>query len=149
MKLLEGQVRIPSGCAVSAVISREGRRMSGQAIIDSMKPMHDRSNGLGGGFAGYGIYPEFRDYFAFHLFFQDHSTRRTCEAFLKERFDIVLAEEIPVKKMPQIDVYKRQSLPGRSMRNPHDAGPPPQTNKRHAAGHTCPPGLPQQCGRDS
>ena len=102
MKLLEGQVRIPSGCAVSAVISREGRRMSGQAVVDSMKPMHDRSNGLGGGFAGYGIYPEYRDYFAFHLFFQDHSTRRACEAFLKERFDIVLAEEIPVEKMPQI-----------------------------------------------
>ena len=69
MKQLEGQVRIPSGCAVSAVISREGKRMDGQAVIESMKPMHDRSNGLGGGFAGYGIYPELRDYFALHLFF--------------------------------------------------------------------------------
>ena len=71
MRLLEGQVRIPSGCAVSAVISREGRRMSGQSVIESMKPMHDRSNGLGGGFAGYGIYPEYRDLFALHLFFRD------------------------------------------------------------------------------
>ena len=69
MRLLEGQVRIPSGCAVSAVISREGRRMSGQSVIESMKPMHDRSNGLGGGFAGYGIYPEYRDLFALHLLF--------------------------------------------------------------------------------
>lgn len=95
MKQLEGQVRIPSGCAVSAVISREGKRMDGQAVIESMKPMHDRSNGLGGGFAGYGIYPELRDYFALHLFFRDHACRKECEAFLKERFDIVLAEEIP------------------------------------------------------
>ena len=54
---LEGQVRIPSGCAISAVISREGRRMTGEDIIRSMVPMHDRSNGLGGGFAAYGIYP--------------------------------------------------------------------------------------------
>ena len=53
----EGQVRIPSGCAIAAVISREGRRMSGELIAEAMKPMHDRSNGLGGGFAGYGIYP--------------------------------------------------------------------------------------------
>ena len=53
----EGQVRIPSGCAISAVISREGRRMTGEKIMESMVPMHDRSNGLGGGFAGYGIYP--------------------------------------------------------------------------------------------
>lgn len=76
MRLLEGQVRIPSGCAVSAVISREGRRMSGQSVIESMKPMHDRSNGLGGGFAGYGIYPEYRDLFALHLFFRDNSCRK-------------------------------------------------------------------------
>lgn len=33
-----------------------------------MKPMHDRSNGLGGGFAGYGIYPEYKDFYAFHMF---------------------------------------------------------------------------------
>ena len=51
---LEGQVRIPSGCAISAVISREGRRLTGEDIIRSMVPMHDRSNGLGGGFAAYG-----------------------------------------------------------------------------------------------
>ena len=50
----EGQVRIPSGCAISAVISREGRRMTGEKIVESMIPMHDRSNGLGGGFAAYG-----------------------------------------------------------------------------------------------
>ena len=42
----EGQVRIPSGCAISAVISREGRRMTGEKIVESMIPMHDRSNGL-------------------------------------------------------------------------------------------------------
>ena len=66
---LEGQVRIPSGCAISAVISREGKRMTGEAVINSMVPMHDRSNGLGGGFAAYGIYPEYRDFYAFHIFF--------------------------------------------------------------------------------
>ena len=52
---LEGQVRIPSGCAISALISKNGNRMSGETIMKSMVPMHDRSNGLGGGFAGYGI----------------------------------------------------------------------------------------------
>jgi len=46
----EGEVRIPSGCAVSAVISRDGKLMTGEDVIKSMIPMHDRSNGLGGGF---------------------------------------------------------------------------------------------------
>ncbi len=59
----EGQVRIPSGCAISAAISKNGNKMSGEMITNSMKPMHDRSNGLGGGFAGYGIYPEYNDFY--------------------------------------------------------------------------------------
>ena len=64
---IEGQVRIPSGCAISAVISKDGNKMSGEVVTNSMKPMHDRSNGLGGGFAGYGIYPEYKDFYAFHM----------------------------------------------------------------------------------
>ena len=98
----EGQVRIPSGCAISAVISREGRRMTGEKIMESMVPMHDRSNGLGGGFAGYGIYPEYRDFYAFHIFFDTRDTRKTCEALLKEGFDIVKAEHIPIRQIPEI-----------------------------------------------
>ena len=99
---LEGQVRIPSGCAISAVISREGTRMSGESVIKSMIPMHDRSNGLGGGFAAYGIYPEHRDEYAFHIFFDDNTTRRECEALLKEGFEIVEAELIPIRIIPEI-----------------------------------------------
>ena len=98
----EGQVRIPSGCAIAAVISKEGSRMSGQMIRDAMKPMHDRSNGLGGGFAGYGIYPEYKDFYALHLFFNERTTRKSCEVFLKERFEIVQSEIIPTRKIPSI-----------------------------------------------
>ena len=98
----EGQVRIPSGCAIAAVISRDGKRMPGDLIANAMKPMHDRSNGLGGGFAGYGIYPEYREYYALHLFFNDRATRKDCEAFLKEYFEIVHSEVIPTRKIPAI-----------------------------------------------
>ena len=98
----EGQVRIPSGCAIAAVISRDGKRMSGETITNAMRPMHDRSNGLGGGFAGYGIYPEYREFYVLHLFFDDRDTRKTCEAFLKEYFEIAHAEIIPTRKIPTI-----------------------------------------------
>lgn len=98
----EGQVRIPSGCAIAAVISRDGNRMTGEMITQAMKPMHDRSNGLGGGFAGYGIYPDYKDFYALHLFFDSRSTRKDCEAFLKEYFEIVKSENIPTRKIPQI-----------------------------------------------
>lgn len=99
---LEGQVRIPSGCAISAVISREGKKMNGQAIIESMRPMHERSNGLGGGFAAYGIYPQYKEQFAFHFFFTDNEAKKDCEKLLKENYEIVHAELIPTRKMPQI-----------------------------------------------
>ena len=99
---LEGQVRIPSGCAIAAVISKEGKRMPGDRIADAMKPMHDRSNGLGGGFAGYGIYPEYKEFYALHLFYNDRETRKSCEQFLKERFEIVKSEIIPTRKLPSI-----------------------------------------------
>ena len=59
---LEGQERIPSGCAVTGVIDCSGKPMSGEDMIRSIAVMHDRSNGLGGGFAGYGIYPDYKDF---------------------------------------------------------------------------------------
>ena len=99
---VEGQVRIPSGCAIAAVISREGNRMSGEMITNAMKPMHDRSNGLGGGFAGYGIYPEYKEFYALHMFFDSRATRKECEVFLKERFEIVKSEMIPTRTIPAI-----------------------------------------------
>ena len=99
---VEGQVRIPSGCAIAAVISKEGNRMSGEMITNAMKPMHDRSNGLGGGFAGYGIYPEYKDFYALHMFFDSRATRKDCEVFLKERFEIVKSEIIPTRTIPAI-----------------------------------------------
>ena len=97
-----GEIRIPSGCAIAAVISTEGRRMDGNSIIQAMIPMHERSNGLGGGFAGYGIYPEFRDFFALHLFFDDSAARKSCEQFLKDHFEIVHDEKIPTRTIPAI-----------------------------------------------
>lgn len=100
--MLEGQVRIPSGCAISAVISRDGKKMTGESIVESMVPMHDRSNGLGGGFAGYGIYPEYKDFYAFHIFYNDNADRVKCENFLKNGFEIVKAENIPIRKIPEI-----------------------------------------------
>ena len=98
----EGEIRIPSGCAIAAVISREGRRMDGTGIMGAMAPMHERSNGLGGGFAGYGIYPEYKDFYALHIFYDDSTSRTACEQFLKDSFEVVRSENIPTRKIPAI-----------------------------------------------
>ncbi|MDR1830726.1 MAG: glutamine amidotransferase family protein [Candidatus Fibromonas sp.] len=100
--LREGQTRIPSGCAISGVISKSGRRMSGDAIIKSISVMHDRSNGLGGGFAAYGIYPEYKNYYALHIFYDSTLAKKECEVFLEEHFDIINLSKIPTRKIKEI-----------------------------------------------
>ena len=102
MKLLEGQVRIPSGCAIAAVISKEGSLMSAEKIIGGIKVMHERSNGLGGGFAGYGIYPQYRDFYALHVFYGSSSAKAETEQLLKDGYYIVKEESIPTRKTPTI-----------------------------------------------
>lgn len=100
--LKEGQIRIPSGCAISGVIDLEGGGVCGEEMIRSISVMHDRSNGLGGGFAGYGIYPQYKNLYAFHVFYEDQSAREECEKFLDRHFDIVNLSKIPTRKHPRI-----------------------------------------------
>jgi glutamate synthase domain-containing protein 1 len=67
--------------------------------------MHDRSNGLGGGFAAYGIYPEYADYYAFHVFFdniENANVQSDMDLFLQEHFDVKASEPIPTRKVKAI-----------------------------------------------
>ena len=60
--------------------------------------MHDRGNGLGGGFAIYGIYPDYKDYYALHIMYLDVNAKRLTDNFLKDRFDVHLDEAIPTRE---------------------------------------------------
>lgn len=104
MKYKEGfdGCRIPSGCAISGIFSRSGKRVCGDQIVKSIELMHERSNGLGGGFAGYGIYPEYKDQYAFHIFYDSMDSREKCEKFIDRHFDVINLSKIPVQKTPSI-----------------------------------------------
>ena len=94
----EGQIRIPAGCAITGIMNRKGREFSGADIIKSIALMHDRSNGLGGGFAAYGIYPEFKNHYAFHLFYEDKKVKQETEFLLNKMF--VIEESGPIQTRP-------------------------------------------------
>ncbi len=98
----EGEVRISSGCAISGIFCRDERRINGDAIKKSIAMMHARSNGLGGGFAAYGIYPEYKDFFALHIFYDSEEARNETEHFLEKRFDIINLSKIPVRQSEKI-----------------------------------------------
>ena len=99
---IEGEERIPSGCAIAGIFHKKGGKIGGETIIRAMEPMHDRSNGLGGGFAGYGIYPEYAQCYAFHLFYDDENSREACEDYLKRYFDIASMSQMPVRRSREI-----------------------------------------------
>ena len=98
----EGEIRNPSGCAVTGVIDRSGKKMTGESMIEAIAVMHDRSNGLGGGFAGYGIYPHYKDFYAFHLFYETQKAQEETEAFIRRHFEIVYSSEIQTRKLPTV-----------------------------------------------
>ena len=98
----EGEIRISSGCAISGIFCRDGKRITGDAIKKSIAVMHNRSNGLGGGFAAYGIYPQYEEFFALHIFYDSQSSREETERFLDRRFDIINLSKIPVRQTPMI-----------------------------------------------
>lgn len=94
--------RIPSGCAISGMINKKGHRLTGEAVIKSIALMHDRSNGLGGGFAAYGIYPQFKDHYAMHMLYTSEQDRLATEVYLKEKFIIDQSEPVPTRITPNI-----------------------------------------------
>jgi glutamate synthase domain-containing protein 1 len=88
-------------CSIFGAMNQSGERFNGAGVMKAIANMHVRGNGLGGGFAAYGIYPEYKDYYAFHLMFtgksqQDKlSAKAELEEFLSRNFDVVYEEEIP------------------------------------------------------
>lgn len=84
-------------CSIFGMMDTTGQRFSGKDIARAIGNMHIRGNGLGGGFAVYGLYPEYADFYAFHIMYLSQEGKAETERFLKERFQVAHAEEVPVK----------------------------------------------------
>lgn len=90
-------------CGLFGVMDITGKRFGGEMAINAMKNIKVRGNGLGGGFAVYGLYPEYRDYYALHIMFQNKMAKEQVESYLVENFNIVYDEEIPTN--PDINLF--------------------------------------------
>ena len=86
-----------SGCAISGIMSEAGRRFSGETIIRSIENMHDRSNGLGGGFAAYGIYPDRAEFYALHVMSDSAAAPDAAREYLLQSCVIAHEEDIPTR----------------------------------------------------
>ena len=78
--------KVIDACSIFGAMDTSGRRFSGEGVIKAIANMHDRGNGLGGGFTVYGLYPEYADFYALHVMYLKNLppftygiSRRRCE----------------------------------------------------------------------
>lgn len=92
-----------SACGLCGIINEEGFSIDGETVLRFISAMNERGNGLGAGFAGYGIYPEYRNYYALHLMYYHHRSRETVEQLIDENFEMEVSERIPTKRVSSIN----------------------------------------------
>lgn len=104
-KNLNNYEKIIAGCGISAFVNKDKKCVGGDKIIDSISLMRERGNGLGGGFAIYGCYPEYKDYYAIHCFYDDHAAADRTESFFSEYFYVDRKEMIPHRHLSKFDYH--------------------------------------------
>jgi glutamate synthase domain-containing protein 1 len=94
--------KVIDACSIFGMMNTTGERFSGECVIRAIANMHVRGNGLGGGFAIYGIYPEYAGCYAFHIMYLSREGKSEVEDFLKDRFRFMTAEEVPTRRTQKI-----------------------------------------------
>ena len=94
--------KVIANCGLFGMMSLEGETFSGKDILKAIANMHIRGNGLGGGLAVYGIYPDREDMYALHIMFDSKRAKEQTETYLKEGFEIAFDEEVPHRDAPGV-----------------------------------------------
>jgi glutamate synthase domain-containing protein 1 len=96
--------KVVEACGLFGMMSLSGRRFGARDSVKAISNMHERSNGLGGGFAIYGLYPEHENDYAFHIMYLSMEAKEKTDRLIRKNFDVLEAEEIPVN--PKANVWK-------------------------------------------
>jgi glutamate synthase domain-containing protein 1 len=91
-----GDDKVIEACGLFGMMNLSGRRFGVKDPVKAISNMHERSNGLGGGFAIYGLYPEHENDYAFHIMYLNMEAKEKTDRLIRENFDVLEAEEIPV-----------------------------------------------------
>ena len=87
-----GDDKVFDGCSIFGVMDTSGGMIPADVAVEAIDLMRDRDNGLGGGFAAYGLYPGHADEYAIHAMYMSDGGKRDTEAYLKEYFSVALTE---------------------------------------------------------
>lgn len=97
-----GSDKVIDACSIFGMMDTSGKKFPGDDIIKAIANMHVRGNGLGGGFAVYGLYPDYAEYYALHVMFLSKEGKTETESFLKDKFHLIDASEIKTRPLPCI-----------------------------------------------
>ncbi|MEN6610581.1 MAG: glutamine amidotransferase family protein [Methanoregulaceae archaeon] len=90
-------------CGIIGVIDRDRQLMDGSGIKKALSLMDERGSGEGAGYVAYGIYPEFRNEYALHVFFDNiRENKPAVDAILEQWGTIKHSEQIPTYEQPNI-----------------------------------------------
>lgn len=84
-------------CGIAGYINFDGKRDSGEKIKKMIVTLKDRENGLGAGYAAYGIFPDFADYYCLQFLFDNEQIKSAVEEYIKSMGEVVKSEPIPTK----------------------------------------------------
>ena len=93
-----GDGKVIEACSLFGMMNLKGNRFSSEKPIIAMANMHERGNGLGGGFAVYGLYPDHKDDHALHIMYTSRDAKRDTDDFIDERFEVQEDEEVPTRE---------------------------------------------------
>jgi glutamate synthase domain-containing protein 1 len=104
-------------CGIIGVIDRQKQKMNGSGIKEALSLMNERGSGEGAGYAAYGIYPDFEDCYALHIFFDNLvEPKSKVDNIIQKWGRVVHQEEIPTKEQPNL---KRNHTPWRYFFKPY------------------------------
>ncbi len=96
------KTHIPSGCGIIGMMDISGGLIDGDKIVLGICNMKERGIGLGSGYAGYGIYPEFKDYYCFHIMYQNGNAKENVEIFLNKNFEVKEKQPISTRNVKSL-----------------------------------------------
>lgn len=90
-------------CGIFGVMDKRRQMMDGSGIRQALSMMNERGSGEGAGYVAYGIYPDYRDCYALHVFFDNaRESKAAVDTTLEQWGTIEHDEAIPTYDQPNL-----------------------------------------------
>ena len=91
--------KVIDACSIFGMMDQNRRLFTGNDIIEASANMNERVNGLGSGYAIYGLYPKNRKNYALHIMYDDKEALKWGSKYIGSNFEVIYDEEIPMDNL--------------------------------------------------